>query len=309
MPKGIQTHLSNIDKENIIKLYVDENVSLHELKKLYKISVNTIKKIVGNIRTKKESNLIGANKRPKKLTTEIKNKISLKLKSIHAEGKHPGWSHINSDNTRRSFPEKIFFSQLHKWGLTNTYTFVEKLPVGKYFLDFALIDMKIDIEIDGQQHFRNNDAIIHDQIRDEYLKTNGWKVYRIAYKEMQLNLKKVMIDLINWLNDFFNNSNRFYSIKEIKLKYIKHNKKTIEELEASYKKKQKFDISKDELEQLVKTNSLTSIGKMFNVSGNAIKKRCKKLGINLEKYYWQNNILSMPESPRENIATNDVQVG
>jgi hypothetical protein len=73
--------------------------------------------------------------------------------------------------------------------------------------------------------------------------------------------------------------------------------------------KQKFDISKDELEQLVKTNSLTSIGKMFNVSGNAIKKRCKKLGINLEKYYWQNNILSMPESPRENIATNDVQVG
>lgn len=41
----------------------------------------------------------------------------------------------------------------------------------------------------------------------------------------------------------------------------------------------KFDVSKEELEELIKSNSMIKVGKMFGVSDNAIKKRCKKLGI------------------------------
>ena len=44
----------------------------------------------------------------------------------------------------------------------------------------------------------------------------------------------------------------------------------------------KFEISKEELEKLVLEKPMTEIGKMFGVSDNAIKKRCKKLGIQLK---------------------------
>jgi hypothetical protein len=44
-------------------------------------------------------------------------------------------------------------------------------------------------------------------------------------------------------------------------------------------RKRKFEISKEELQELLKNNSYVSIGKMFGVSDNAIRKRCKVFGI------------------------------
>lgn len=44
--------------------------------------------------------------------------------------------------------------------------------------------------------------------------------------------------------------------------------------------KQKFIASKEELVKLVKTEFMTTIAKIYNVSDNAIRKRCRKLGIN-----------------------------
>lgn len=50
----------------------------------------------------------------------------------------------------------------------------------------------------------------------------------------------------------------------------------------------KITATKEELELLIKNRTYTEIGKMFGVSDNAIKKRCKKLGIVLENRlgYW-----------------------
>jgi very-short-patch-repair endonuclease len=185
MPKGYATLLSVEDEENIRKLYLKENVSIHDLRKIYKVSENRIKSIVINVRSSHEVNKIRCEKRPTTISNEQKLKISNKLKLAHIEGRHPGWSHINNNKTRRSFPEKIFFDQLKAFNLLDTYTFMEKMPFGRYTLDFALIDMKIDIEIDGQQHFRDDSAINHDIERDRFVKNKGWRVYRIAYKEMQ----------------------------------------------------------------------------------------------------------------------------
>lgn len=43
--------------------------------------------------------------------------------------------------------------------------------------------------------------------------------------------------------------------------------------------KRRFEISKEELEELIATKPMTHIGKMFGVSANAIKKRAQRLGI------------------------------
>ncbi len=42
-----------------------------------------------------------------------------------------------------------------------------------------------------------------------------------------------------------------------------------------------FDVSKSDLENLIMKNPLTRVGKMFGVSDNAIRKRCKKLNIDM----------------------------
>lgn len=45
----------------------------------------------------------------------------------------------------------------------------------------------------------------------------------------------------------------------------------------------KFHVNKEELEKLVQQNSMLALGRMFNVSGNAVKKRCKFFGIDWRK--------------------------
>lgn len=49
--------------------------------------------------------------------------------------------------------------------------------------------------------------------------------------------------------------------------------------DCSHQDQKRFDPSKDELEVLVATTPFTKIGAMFGVSDGAVKKRCKKLGI------------------------------
>lgn len=57
----------------------------------------------------------------------------------------------------------------------------------------------------------------------------------------------------------------------------------------SKNRNKKFDLTKEQLEKLVKEKPMTEIGKMFGVSSNSIKKRCKRLGIELKdmRGYWQ----------------------
>jgi len=45
----------------------------------------------------------------------------------------------------------------------------------------------------------------------------------------------------------------------------------------------KFHISKEELVKLVESKPMTSIGKMFNISDNAVRKRCRLMGIQWKK--------------------------
>jgi hypothetical protein len=61
------------------------------------------------------------------------------------------------------------------------------------------------------------------------------------------------------------------------------------DVDFSTERKRKFEVSKEELETLVKEKPMTLIGKIFGVSDNAVKKRCKKLGIELGSMrgYWQ----------------------
>ena len=63
------------------------------------------------------------------------------------------------------------------------YLFLKKLPqtvhkqkvIGNYIVDFYCAVAKIVIEIDGSQHYEE-DALIKDKQRDEFLESHGIKV-------------------------------------------------------------------------------------------------------------------------------------
>ena len=48
-------------------------------------------------------------------------------------------------------------------------------PIGPYIADFACIDKKLLIELDGGQH---QDQIVYDQHRTVFLEMQGWQVLR-----------------------------------------------------------------------------------------------------------------------------------
>lgn len=159
-----------------------------------------------------------------KCSIEQRQKISLSMKKAHAEKRHPGWTHVNADPNRMSYPERCMIQNMKSKGLFDKYTFVIHFPIGKYFLDFALIDFKIDIEVDGGQH-KTEEAILHDKERDLFLVNEGWRVYRISWDELQEKRELVVDELLVFIESLDNT--RTYTIGEIRpVKLPKYGKRT-----------------------------------------------------------------------------------
>lgn len=122
-----------------------------------------------------------------------KDNLSLKLKESHANG-HPGWSHKNDDPKRRTYPERWFASAIINDDELSTYNVVEQLHVGKYWIDFAFMNQRIAVEIDGSQHDLP-DVRAKDKVRDAYLTSQGWTMHRMPWKAIFANPQDMMMQL------------------------------------------------------------------------------------------------------------------
>ena len=125
-------------------------------------------------------------------TPEYKDKIRRIQLELVANGTHKGWRSRNIT----SYAERFFKSVLDN----NKIKYKRELHVGKYFLDFVVDD--IDIEIDGKQH-QYVERKISDIERDDYLRKQGYFVYRIRWNEINtISGKQMMKDKIDCLLDF-----------------------------------------------------------------------------------------------------------
>lgn len=87
--------------------------------------------------------------------------------------------------------------------LNNNISYVHNKKEGKYFIDFAIEDKKIALEIDGKQH-KYPDRVLNDKIKDQYLIDIGWKVYRIDWNSINTDLgKTLMKEKINKFLEFY----------------------------------------------------------------------------------------------------------
>jgi very-short-patch-repair endonuclease len=114
-----------------------------------------------------------------------------------AAGTHKGWKSRNI----KSYAERFFETVLNN----NHISYERERYVGKYFLDFVIGD--IDLEIDGKQH-QYADRKQSDQVRDEYLRSQGYFVYRIKWNEINsVSGKEMMKDKIDLFLDFVDKFN------------------------------------------------------------------------------------------------------
>lgn len=121
-----------------------------------------------------------------------KNKISNGMHIAVLEGRNKGWKTRNI----KSYPEKFFEKVLNN----NHIHFEREKKVGKYFLDFVI--GTIDLEIDGKQH-KYPERVKSDLERDKFLRSEGYFVYRIAWNEINSeNGKEIMKGKIDLLLDF-----------------------------------------------------------------------------------------------------------
>ena len=86
-------------------------------------------------------------------------------------------------NGKESYPERIFREFLESMGYIKGVGFFQNYRVGTYSLDFAFLDDKRYVEIDGGQHLKEK-AIEHDKKRDIWFQSQGWVGIRIPAKEL-----------------------------------------------------------------------------------------------------------------------------
>lgn len=126
-----------------------------------------------------------------------------------------------------SYPEKLFLNNLIKLGWNKKYNIIREKSVFPYFIDFAFIDLKIAVEIDGSQH-EEKERKKSDIKKDKLLKEKGWRIFRIKAINLYHNIDKVF----EKLNIFINNGSKAENIeifpkilKERELKNIEEKKR------------------------------------------------------------------------------------
>jgi very-short-patch-repair endonuclease len=75
--------------------------------------------------------------------------------------------------------------------------FRRQVPIGSYIADFACLDARLIVEIDGSQHAESR----HDVVRDAELKRRGFRVLRFWNDDVLKDINSVCDTIIAYARD------------------------------------------------------------------------------------------------------------
>jgi len=78
------------------------------------------------------------------------------------------------------------------------YKFRRQCPVGAYFADFACVEKRLIVELDGESHEL---TVQHDIARDRRLTRDGYRVLRFRNEDVQRDLQGVLDTILNALGE------------------------------------------------------------------------------------------------------------
>lgn len=90
--------------------------------------------------------------------------------------------------------EKLLWRHLRGHRLLGA-KFKRQQPIGKYIVDFVCFEARLVIELDGGQHFENGS----DLLRDDWLRSQGFKVLRFWNNEVFKQTEAVMEKIVHEL--------------------------------------------------------------------------------------------------------------
>ncbi|WP_246720909.1 DUF559 domain-containing protein [Methylocystis sp. H4A] len=86
--------------------------------------------------------------------------------------------------------ERRLWTQLRQLEINNVH-FRRQAPIGPYFADFACHRTRIVVELDGEQHGFDAEAL-RDEKRTRFLEISGYRVLRFWNHEVLRNLESVV---------------------------------------------------------------------------------------------------------------------
>jgi len=104
---------------------------------------------------------------------------------------------VSEEMRRRAFDlrHSMTAAELRLWAALRVanfeYRFQRQRVIGNYICDFASVEAGLVIEVDGSQHL-TEDGLAKDRVRDEYLRSLGFKVLRFSDIEVLKNMEGVM---------------------------------------------------------------------------------------------------------------------
>lgn len=94
---------------------------------------------------------------------------------------------------RKNIPlsEKLLWKKLKGKNIAG-YKFRRQYGVGKYVVDFCSPRLKLVIEIDGANHFFDNESIGYDINRQKYIESLGLRVLRFTNTDICNDINSVL---------------------------------------------------------------------------------------------------------------------
>ena len=214
---------------------------------------------------------------------ETKKKLSEIRKKYLAENPDKVPYKLNH-SSKESYPEK-YFTEVFK---NEEIDVVKSFYIGLYELDFCIPDKKIDIEIDGSQHYYDKKIVESDKRRNEFLENDGWDIIRINwshYKRLDLESKKeYILNLKSYINGLISTKPTFEvksknkKIKKYLCKYCGNECTSSKDRCEPCYRKQSRKVERPSLEQLkidIESLGYLGTGRKYGVSDNSIRKWIK----------------------------------
>jgi very-short-patch-repair endonuclease len=150
-------------------------------------------------RTLSEAALLAHKRNPElfKHTEQTKQKIrKARIKYMHDHQGIPRW---RESHNVMSYPEKIFADIIKRNNLTQKYDIIREYCIFPYYADFAFLNIQLDVEVDGSQHWRSENRKANDKKRDDILIQKGWKLYRIPEFKLKREFELIERDFLTYL--------------------------------------------------------------------------------------------------------------
>jgi very-short-patch-repair endonuclease len=287
---------SDEDKENIRKDYVDNEYSIRDLKIKYNIkSSNYIERLLKPfLRNNSEAGKLAHKNKPECFKHSDETKHKMREKRLAYMKEHPentAWRKRN----KPSYPEQCFIKFLKENEYDKKYLIEREKSLYPYYIDFAFVDIKLAVEIDGSQHILDEDRKLNDDLKNQLLLNDGWKVLRIS----ENIVKNDWETLNNKINNAITKTDIiFEQVGIIKAPKTREKVKRDEfgysdkQIESAFKQRKVKRPSKEELLNEINEHSFASLGRKYGVSDNAIRKWCKYYKIPYRKKDLNKNFIS-----------------